>query len=151
MIDLVLMATFFGIGGLLVLAGFVIWAYRDVIGYVFEILGYTLQSLVKVVIQGAVALIEVADDFFDDWDIADEPLLRLALIGCVGFVMGVGVVMLLGMIKGQPWVIVTMVIAVTLGCIIGLVADPDKDWSLGAFPSFPRRGGGGGPKLPLNL
>jgi len=150
MIDLVLMAVFFGIGGLLVLIGFLVWSFRDVIGYFFEIIAYALQSLVKVVIQGAVALIEVADEFFDDWDIADEPLLRLSLIGGVGFLLGVAAVMLLGMVKGQPWVIITMVVAVTLGALLGLVADPDKDWSLGAFPVFPRRGGGG-PKLPLNL
>ena len=149
MIDLVLMAIFFGIGGLLVLIGFLIWSFRDVIGYGFEVLGYTLQSLVKIVIQGAVALVEVTDDLLDDWDIADEPLLRLALVGSVSFLLGVVVVMLLGMVKGQPWVLVTMAIAVALGCGIGLIADPDKDRSLGAFPSFPRRGGG--PKLPLNL
>ena len=150
MIALILMATFFAMGGLLVLAGFLVWSFRDVVFYCFEVVGYALQSLVKVIIQGAVALIEVTDDWLDDYDIADEPLLRLALLGLVGSVVGVGLVVLLAMVKGQPWVIVTLVGAAAIGMVIGLMADPEKDWSLSAFPSFPR-GGGGGPSLPLNL
>ena len=151
MIDLVLIAVFCTIGGGLVLAGFLVWTFRDVVGYAFEVLGYTLQSLVKVVIQGAVALIELADEWFDDFDVADDPLWRALLIGGVGFLLGVGMLILLSMILGQPWVIITLVVAVALGVIVGLIADPDKDWSLGAFPVFPRGGSGDGPKLPLNL
>jgi hypothetical protein len=150
MIDLILMAVFFSIGGLLVLAGFTIWSLRDVIGYVVEVVFFMAQSLVKLIIQGAVALVELADELLEDWDIAEEPLLRVLLLGSVGLLLGVTLTMLLAMVKGQPWVILTLSGAVAGDMGLGLLADPDKDWSLGAFPSFPRRGGGG-PKLPLNL
>ena len=151
MIDLVLMAVFFMIGGGLVLAGFLIWTFRDVIGYAFEVLGYTLQSLIKVIIGGAAAFIEWADEQLYDFDLADDPLWRALIIGGIGFFLGVGMLILLSMILGQPWVIITLMVAVALGVIVGLIADPDKDWSLGAFPVFPRGGRGDGPKLPLNL
>jgi hypothetical protein len=156
MIDLILMAVFFSVGGLLVLLGFLIWTFRDAIGYVVEILGYVLESAVKVAVQGGVALVLVADDLLEDWDIgveydANDPLLRAVVLGVVGLLLGVLLILLLSVVLGQPWVLITLVVTVALCVAIGLLADPQKDWSLSDFPSFPRRGGGGGPGLPLNL
>ena len=151
MVAPVLIAALFVVGCVVVFLGFLIWTFRDVIGYLFEIVGYGLQSVAKAIIRGAVALIEWADDWLYEFELADDPLWRALLIGGIGFLLGVGMLILLSMILGQPWVIITLVVAVAMGVIIGLVADPDKDWSLGAFPSFPRGGGGSGPKLPLNL
>jgi hypothetical protein len=156
MIDLILMAVFFSVGGMLVLLGFLIWTFRDAIGYVVEILGYILESAVKVAVQGGVALVLVADDLLEDWDIgveydATDPLLRAVVLGVVGLLLGVLLILLLSVVLGQPWVLITLVVTVALCMAIGLLADPQKDWSLSAFPSFPRRDGGGGPGLPLNL
>ena len=151
MIDLILMAVFLSVGGLLVLLGFLIWSFRDTVGYVAEILGYVLESAVKIAIQGAVALVLAADDLLYDWEIADDPLLRAVVLGVVGLLLGVLLILLLSVILGQSWVLITLVLTVALCVAIGLLADPQKDWSLSAFPSFPRRGGGGGPGLPLNL
>lgn len=136
--------------GVIALVGFLIWTFRDAVFYAFEVLGYTLQSAGKVVVQGAVELLEALDDLLVDFDIVDQPVLRLIVMGVVGLLVGVGVVALLAVILGTPWVIITLTLAVVIGMAVGLIADPDKDWSIGPFPKF-TRGGGGSPKLPLNL
>jgi len=149
-IDLILMAVFFGVGGLLVLLGFLVWTFRGTIGYVFEVLGYILQSAVKLAIQGGVALILGVDELLDDYEIAGDPLLRVAVLGAAGIVLAFLLILLLSVILGQPWVLITLVVTVSLCAAIGLLADPARDWSVGPFPDFPRRGGGGF-HLPLNL
>jgi hypothetical protein len=150
MIETVFVIVMLSVLAGLALIAFLIWTFRDGILYLFEILGYVLQSVGKVVVQGAVELLQALDELLVDFDIADQPMLRLIVIGVVGLGVGVGIVALLAMVLGTPWVIITLTLATAIGMAVGLIADPDKDWSIGPFPSFPRRGGGG-PKLPLNL
>lgn len=127
MIDLILMATFFTVGGLLVLLGFLIWTFRDAIGYVFEVLGYILQSVVKVAIQGGVALVVIVDEWLEDYDIAEEPLWRVVVVGAAGFLLGMLLILLLSVILGQPWVLITLTVVMAIAVAIGLLADPEKD------------------------
>jgi hypothetical protein len=142
---IVMLSVLAGLG----LIGFVIWTFRDAIFYCFEVVAYILVAAVKTVIQAAVALVQWVDEQFDDLQIADEPLARGLIVGSVGLLVGVTLVALLAMVRNQPWVIVTLAASVAVGVAVGFLADPDRDWSIGPFPSFPRRGGG--PKLPLNL
>lgn len=142
---IVMLCVLAGVG----LVAFVIWTFRDVVFYAVEVVGYGLQAGVKVLIQGAVAIIGAVDDWLGDAAIAEEPLLRALVMAVVGLVCGVGLVQLLAAALNQPWVILTFTGTVGLGLILGLVADPDRDWSPGPFPSFTRSGGGF--KLPLNL
>jgi hypothetical protein len=149
-----MLETIFVIVMLSVLAGlallaFLIFTFRDAIFYAFEVAAYVLLAAAKALIQGAVALVEWVDEQFDDLEIADEPLARGLLIGGVGLLVGVGLVALLAMILNQPWVIITLAASVAGGVGLGLLADPERDWSIGPFPSFPRRGGG--PTLSINL
>jgi hypothetical protein len=144
----------FGVVVLSVLAAlaaivFLVWIFRDAIYYVFEVVAYLLQALVKVAIQGAVAVVEWVDEWAEDFEIAADPLARGLVMGVVGLLAAVGLVQLLALLRNQPWVIVTFVVTVGVGLALGLAADPDRDWSPGPFPRF--GDGGGTPKLPLNL
>ena len=132
------------------LVAFLIWMFRDVFLYAFEIAGYLLQAILKLMVQGAVALLETAEDWLGDVDISEVPSLRALVMGVVGLLCGVGLVQLRAVVLGQPWVIVTFAGTVVAGLLLGIIADPEKDWSLGPFPTFPRSGGNT-PKLPLNL
>ncbi len=143
---IVMLSVLVGLG----LVGFLLWTFRDAIFYCFEVVAYALQALVKSLIQGAVAIVEWVDEQFGDLEIADEPLARGLIMGAVGLLIGVGLVMLLAMVRNQPWVIVTFVATVGVGIGLGLLADPERDWTIGPLPVPPWREGGE-PKLPLNL
>jgi hypothetical protein len=151
MYGVVLIAVIVAVVGLVFLLSQIISALCDMLGYGLEILGYLLDSALRVTVQGAVAILGALDGWFEDLDLIDEPLIRAAVMGLVGFLVGVGLLVLLAMILGQPWVIVTLALSVALGLGLGVLADPEHDWALRPFPTFVRRGGGGGPKLPLNL
>ena len=150
MIETVFVIVMLSVLAGLALIAFLIFTFRDVIFYGFEVIAYLAVAAIKTVIQGAAALVEWVDEQLGDFEIAEEPLARGLLIGAVGLLVGVGLVSLLAMVRHQPWVIVTLAASVAVGVTVGFLADPDRDWSIGPFPSFPRRGGGG-PKLPINL
>ena len=137
--------------GFFALAAALLFMFRDPIIWVLEVGAYSLQSAVKLAIQASVAIVELVDSLFDDFELAEEPLARALIIGTVGLLFGVVLVMLMAMVRNQPWVIITFAASVGLGLGLGLVADPDGDWSLSPFPPFPSRRGGSGPSLPLNL
>jgi hypothetical protein len=137
--------------GFFALAATLVFMFRDQLVWGLEVVAYSGQSAVKLAIQASVAIVTLVDELFDDLEIADEPLARALLIGVVGLLVGVVLVMLMAMVRNQPWVIITFAASVGVGLGLGFVADPDGDWSLGVFPPFPGRRGGSGPSLPLNL
>ncbi len=121
---------------------FLVWIFRDAIYYVFEVVAYLLQALVKLAIQGAVAVVEWVDDGPRISEIAAIPWPAAWSWGVVGLLAAVGLVQLLSpCCATSPWVIVTFVVTVGVGLALGLAADPDRDWSPGPFPRF---GDGGG-------
>ena len=137
--------------GFFALAAALLFMFRDPIIWVLEVGAYSLQSVVKLAIQASVAIVELVDSLLDDFELADEPLARALIIGVFGLLVGVILVMLMAMVRNQPWVIITLAGSVGVGLTLGFLADPDMDWSLAAFPPFPNRHGGSGPSLPLNL
>jgi ElaB/YqjD/DUF883 family membrane-anchored ribosome-binding protein len=144
---LMVLASIFGLAALVFL---LIWLFRDHISFALEVGVYGVHTAVRLAIQASVALVEWVDEQLYDLDIADEPLARGGVMGIVGLLIGVVLVMLLAMVRNQPWVIVTFAASVGGGLTLGFVADPDGDWSLPPFPEFPRRGSSG-TGLPLNL
>jgi hypothetical protein len=147
---MIIMIVLGGILSIAALTGFLVWTFREHIFYVMELAVYSLQAAVRLAIQASVALAELADELLD-LDLADEPLARAAIMGVVGMPIGMVAVMILAMLRNQPWVIMTFTVIIGGGIVLGLVADPEGDWSLPSFPSFPGRGGGAGPQLPLNM
>ena len=137
--------------GILAHIAFVLFLFRDQLVWALEVVAYAAQSAGKLAIQAALALVELVDDLFDEFDLAEEPLARALIIGVVGLLVGVILVMLMAMVRNQPRVIITLAGSVGVGLTLGFLADPDMDWSLAPFPPFPNRHGGSGPSLPLNL
>lgn len=150
MIETVFVIVMLAILAGLALIAFLIWILRDTILYALEVLVYSLQAAVRLCIQGAVYTVEWVDEQFEDLELANDPLARGLIMGTEGLLLGVGIVSLMAMVSNQPWVILIFSATVGLGIGLGLIADPDHDWSIGPLPSFPRRDGGE-PKLPLNL
>jgi hypothetical protein len=146
--EMIFLLTLLSVAALVVLVGFLIWKFHDVIVYLLEVLAYLLRALWALLIQFAAELIGVADEWCGDAEIADNPLLRLAVMGAFGLLLGLGLILLLAMVLGQPWVLIILALSVALCMVLGLLADPERDLSLPAFPRFTQ---GGGPKLPLNL
>ena len=147
---MIIMIVLGGILSIAVLTGFLVWTFREHIFYLMEVAVYGLQAAVRLALQASVELVDLADELAD-LDLADDPLARAAIMGAVGTLVGIVAVLILAMLRNQPWVILTFTIAIGAGITLGLVADPEGDWSLPAFPTFPGRGGGGGPQLPLNM
>lgn len=137
--------------GFFALIAAMIWMFRDQLVWAWEVVAYGLLAAGKLALQATAALLEWLDELLLDLEIADEPLARALVMALVGLLVGVAAAMLLAMVRNQPWVIVTFIVSVLVGIVLGLLADPEADWSLGAFPRFPSRGGREGPQLPLNL
>jgi len=115
---------------------------------VVEIYAYMVHAVWVTIVKGSIGLLEAVDEWLPDTDVLDNPLLRLLVMGAVGFVVGVVVMVFLCFITGN-WCIPCVFILVVGFCgFVGLVADPDQDWSPGDFPGSSGRGG---PKTPLNL
>ena len=114
----------------------------------FEVAVYAIHAVWVTIIQASLSLMDAVDDWLIEIDIVDNPLLRLLVMGVVGFLIGVVLMIFVCFMAGY-WAI-PLVLALTMGfCMfVGLVADPDRDWSLGDFPGSSGRSG---PKMPLNL
>ena len=117
--------------------------------YISELLVYTLQALWVTLVKATIAFLEAVDDLFPDLGIADNALWRMLVMAGVGFFLGVGLMIFLSFITGMWGIPCAFVLAIIACAFVGLVADPEGDWSLGPWPTFGR--GGQGPQTPLNL
>ena len=116
--------------------------------HVVEIYAYMVHAVWVTIVKGSIGLLEAVDDWLPDIDVLDNPLLRLLVMGVVGFLIGVVVMIFLCFITGN-WVIpCVFILVVGFFAFVGLIADPGQDWSVGDFPGSSGRGG---PKTPLNL
>jgi len=89
----------------------------------------------------------VVDEWLPDFDILGNAILRALLMAAVGFFLGVGLMVFLSFISGNWAIPCIFTLAIAFSAFVGLVADPDKDWDFGSFPTF----GGSGPRTPINL
>ena len=113
-----------------------------------EVMAYTLHAAWVTIVRGSIALMEAIDDLVPDIYILDNPLLRLLVMGAVGFFIGVVLMIFVSFITGNWGIPCVFVLAIGFCMFVGLVADPEAGWSIGDFPGFSGRGG---PKMPLNL
>jgi len=115
---------------------------------VVEIYAYMVHTVWVTTVRASIGLLEAVDEWLPDIDVLDNPLLRLLVMGVVGFLIGVVVMILLCFITGNWRIPCVFILVVGFCAFVGLVADPDQDWSLGNFPGSSGRGG---PRTPLNL
>jgi hypothetical protein len=115
--------------------------------YTIEVTMYLLHAVWVTIIRGAVAFLEALDDWVPALEILDNPFLRLVVMGGVGFFLGVGLMVFLSFVTGNWGIPCAFTVTIVLGMVVGLLADPEGDWSFGDWPTF----GGQGPKTPLNL
>ena len=115
---------------------------------VADVSAYAIRAVWVTIVGASIGLLEAVDDWLLDFDILDNPLLRMAVMGVVGFLIGVVVMIFLCFITGNWCIPCVFVLVLGFCAFVGLVADPDQDWSLGDFPGSSGRGG---PRTPLNL
>jgi hypothetical protein len=118
------------------------------LAYIAEIVFYTARAAWVLIVRASLALIEAVDEWLPDFGILDNPILRALLMAVVGFFLGVGLMIFLSFITGNWGIPCVFTLAIGFCAFVGLIADPDGNWSVGDFPTFGR---GGGPKTPLNL
>ena len=129
------------------IVGMLAWML-DSVAFMTEITFYMLRSVWVTIVGASIAFMDAVDDWLPDVEILDNPLLRLLVMGTVGFFLGVVLMIFVSFISGNWGIPCVFVLAIGFCMFVGLVADPDGDWSLGDWPTFGR---GGGPKTPLNL
>ena len=109
---------------------------------------YVAYATWATLVQGTFNLLDLVDEYVEDVDIVDNSLLRMLVMGLVGFVVGVGLMIFLLLATGN-WSIPCLFFLFVGFCLfLGLMADPDQNWRVGTFDEFRR---GGGPRTPLNL
>jgi len=121
--------------------------YGLVLG-VAEFFAYVLQWLWVATVRAFLAIIEWADEQWSDLGIADNPLWRTVLAGGIGFILAIIAVLIVAVVLGHSELVCLFILVVGFCAFVGLMADPDKDWSL---PSFPGSGKRKGPGVPINL
>jgi len=119
------------------------------LAYLVEVSVYFVHAGWVTLVRAALALLEVVDDWLPDLGILDNPLWRFLVMAVVGFFLGVGLMIFLSFAIGAWGIPCAFTLAIGLCAFVGLMADPERDWSFGDFPSFGR--GGSGPQTPLNL
>ena len=120
----------------------------DSLAYLAEITVFAIHAVWVTTVRASITFMDAIDDWFPGVDILDNALLRLLVMGAVGFFLGVGLMIFLSFITGNWGIPCVFTLAIGFFMFVGLVADPDGDWSMGDWPSFGR---GGGPQTPLNL
>ena len=150
MLEAVFSAVFFFMLFAIVLVGFLIFVFRDLVVYPFEVLVWGLAATWSAIVSLSIEGMEIVEDWLWDFEILDDPAMRALVMGVAAIPVALGVVVLISMILQQPWVLIAVIVTVSFFLVVGVLAEPDRDWSPPSFPDFPRRGGGG-PKLPLNL
>ena len=117
--------------------------------YMTELVVYASHAVWVTAMKATISFLEAVDDLIPDLGIADNALLRALVMAGVGFFLGVGLMIFLSFITGNWGIPCVFSIAIAFCAFVGLMADPDGDWSLGDTPTFGR--GGGGTGTPLNL
>ena len=120
-----------------------------------ELVGSVVQAYIYIVygswatlMNGVVGLLEAVDEWVEEFDIVDNAILRMGVMGVVGFFVSVGLTLVVLLFTGN-WAIVCLFVLMWAFCVfLGLIADPDADWQLPSPPSFLSRRG---PRTPLNL
>ncbi len=120
----------------------------DSLAYLAEITVYAIHAVWVTIVGASITFMEAIDDWVPDIDILDNALLRLLVMGAVGFLIGVVLMIFVSFISGNWGIPCVFTLAIGFFMFVGLVADPDGDWSTGDWPTF---GGRGDPKTPLNL
>ena len=121
----------------------------DSMAYMIDVSAYFLHAGWVTLVRAALALLEVVDEWFPGLDILENALWRFLVMGAVGFFLGVGLMVFLAFIVGDWGIPCAFALAIGSCAFVGLMADPEQDWSFGDFPSFGR--GNSGPQTPLNL
>ena len=117
--------------------------------YITELVVYSIHAIWVTMVKASIGFLEAIDELFPDLGVADNALWRGLIMGGVGFFLGVGLMIFLSFVTGNWGIPCVFTMAIAFCAFVGLVADPDGDWSLGDLPLF--GGGGGGPSTPLNL
>ena len=117
--------------------------------YMIEATLFILYGLWLGIVRFFLAIIEWADEQVPDLGVASNPLLRAAVTGSAGFLIAVLLVLLVALVTGQWWLNCLFLIVISFTVFVGVIADPDEEWDMGAFPRF--RAGPKGPNIPLNL
>ena len=115
---------------------------------VAEFIVYAAHLLWVLIVRAFLVVIEWADEQWYDLGIADSALLRMGVTGAVGFVLAVPIILFVAGLLGHPELTLWFTLIVAFCLFVGLMADPDQDWS---WPSFPGKSGREGPSIPLNL
>ena len=116
--------------------------------YLAEVSVYMIHAVWVTIVGASISFMDAIDDWFPAVDILDNPLLRLLVMGAVGFFVGVVSMIFVSFITGNWGIPCVFSLAIGFFMFVGLVADPEGDWSTGDWPTF---GGRGGPQTPLNL
>jgi hypothetical protein len=119
------------------------------LAYTMEVLVYSGHALWVTTVRAALAFLEVVDDWFPVLEILENAIWRFLVMGIVGFFLGVGLMIFLSFITGNWGIPCVFSLAIAFCAFVGLMADPEQDWSFGDFPSFGRNDNG--PQTPLNL
>ena len=120
----------------------------DSLAYLAEVSVYTVRAVWVTIVGASITFMEAIDEWLPDIDIVDNALLRLVVMGAVGFFIGLILMIFVSFITGNWGIPCVFTLAIGFFMLVGLVADPEADWSLGELPTFRGRGG---PKTPLNL
>jgi hypothetical protein len=118
------------------------------LAYLSELSVYALRAIWVTIVRATLALLEVLDDWLPTLDILENALMRLLVMGGLGFFVGVALMIILSLIMGNWGIPCCFGLVIGFCAFVGLVADPERDWSIGEFP---RHGGPPGPQTPLNL
>ena len=118
------------------------------LAYTMEVSAYFVHAVWVMLVRAALALLEVLDEWLPALEILENALWRFLVMGVVGFFLGVGLMIFLSFITGAWGIPCVFTLAIASCAFVGLMADPEREWSFGDFPTF---GGSGGPQTPLNL
>ncbi len=121
----------------------------DSLAYMTELIVYGLRAIWVTAVQATISFLDALDDLLPDLDIPHNALWRALIMAGVGFLLGVGLMIFLSFMAGMWFIPCAFIFAILACAVMGLVADPDMDWSVGPLPTFGRRGDG--PQTPLNL
>lgn len=123
------------------------WVYGLIRGLA-ELVVYVAQVAWVLIVRAFLSLVEWADGQWSDLGIADNPVWRMAVAAGVGFIGATFLILGVAGSVGHPELGCLFGLTVGFCAFVGLMADPDRDWS---FPSFPGSGKTGGPRIPMNL
>ena len=115
----------------------------------FELGAYLARAMWATNMNASIALLEALDDLIEDFDLMDNPLWRAVALGLLGFFVGTLLMVLAAIITGNWGLPLILAVTVAFYAFTGLLADPDRDWSVPRIPGSQGPAGGGG--IPLNF